>query len=149
MKTKKQLEAKLTLQQRKAALMLVESELADDETRKTQDEISELCDTTRMTLYRWRTQNRDFIDYMNLLADDFLSAHRSEVYKHLMSAVRTGANGRPSIKAIDTFFKRFALLTEKQVVETNDGTGGSNEDIEKDIAELERELGDLDDLENE
>jgi Helix-turn-helix of insertion element transposase len=142
MKTKKQLEAKLTLQQRKAALMLVESELADEETRKTQDEISELCDTTRMTLYRWRTQNRDFIDYMNLLADDFLSAHRSEVYKHLMSAVRTGANGRPSIKAIDTFFKRFALLTEK-VVETSESTGGSNEDIEKDIAELERELDDL------
>jgi hypothetical protein len=134
-----ELEAKLTLQQRKAALLLVENELigaANDE-KKSQEEMAEEVGVGRMTLYRWRTQNKVFIEYMNLIADDFLGSHRAEVYSQLLKTIR---GSQPSIKGIDLFLRRFGLLTDRQVTTTEgENDKRSNEDLAK-------ELEDLDDL---
>jgi hypothetical protein len=75
-----------------------------------------------------------------MLADDMLATHRAEVYAQLMKSIR---GSQPSIKAIDLYLRRFGLLTERQVVENaNDGNNRSNEDLAKELAELDALLED-------
>jgi hypothetical protein len=136
----KELEAKLTLQQRKAALILVENEIIEGGNKKTQEEIASELGVDRITTYRWRTQNSVFIEYMNLIADDMLSSHRSEVYSQLLKLIR---GSQPSVKAIDLFMKRYGLLTERQITSTDD-SGNSRSD-----ADLAKELEEIDDLLND
>lgn len=136
MASMKELEARLTIPQRKAALMLVENEMeTDSENRRTQEEIAEELGITRMTLYKWRTQNRAFIDYKNALADDILSSMRPMVYRQLLKTI-TGP--QPSIKGIDLFMRRFALLTDKTVQEVADTSGNDDKDVAKSIEEIEK-----------
>lgn len=135
-KRMKALEAKLDGRQRKAALACVEREFAAEDERRGFEEIAAEAGVTRNTLYEWRTQNRNFIDYTNLLADDFLAGERAYVYRQLMKTI---GGSQPSIKAIDLFFKRHGLITERQIVETKDvgGSNGSNVDIANELAELD------------
>jgi DNA-binding MurR/RpiR family transcriptional regulator len=133
-KSKRQLEAKLTAQQRKAALMLVENELADNTVSLSQDEIAEEVGVSRNTLFRWRTQNDDFRDYKNLLSDDFLSEQRTFVYKQLMKLI---GGSQPSVKALDLYLRRHGLLTDRVVTEDTTGNTNTNEDIAKETAELD------------
>lgn len=136
----KELESKLTVQQRKAALLLVENDViavASGE-KKSQEEIAKEVGVDRITTYRWRHQNATFIEYMNLLADDMLSSHRAGVYGQLLKLI----NGKqPSVKAIDLFMKRYGLLTEKVQTTSGPTEPSSNADIEKEIAELGEILG--------
>jgi transposase-like protein len=148
MATIKELESKLNLKQRKAALMLVENELSS-EGKKTQDEIAAELGITRQGLYKWRTQNKAFIEYRNKIADDFLSSMRPIVYRQLMGLI-TGS--QPSIKAIDLFMRRFALLTDKQQVEElGQATARTSKELEESIREIDEALEgiDLEDLDNE
>jgi hypothetical protein len=133
----KELEAKLTLQQRKAALILVENEIIEGGNKKTQEEIASEIGVDRITTYRWRTQNPVFIEYMNLIADDMLSSHRSEVYSQLLKLIR---GSQPSVKAIDLFMKRYGLLTERQITSTDDSSNSRSD------ADLAKELEEIDDL---
>ncbi|WEZ19126.1 phBC6A51 family helix-turn-helix protein [Bacillus subtilis] len=136
----KELESKLTVQQRKAALLLVENDViaAASGEKKSQEEIAKEVGVDRITTYRWRHQNATFIEYMNLLADDMLSSHRAGVYGQLLKLI----NGKqPSVKAIDLFMKRYGLLTEKVQTTTGSTEPSSNADIEKEIAELGEILG--------
>lgn len=135
MASKKQLESKLTLQQRQAALLIVEAELGGPDTQKTQEQIADELGIARMTLYRWRTQNKAFIDYVNLIADDFLASQRSKVYRQLMKLIE---GSQPSVKGIDLYLRRHGLLTDKTVVENKDAEQSrSNEDIAREIEELD------------
>jgi hypothetical protein len=140
-KRRKALEAKLDGRQRKAALACVQREFAAEDERQGFEEIAEEAGVSRNTLYEWRTQNRAFIDYTNLLADDFLAGERAYVYRQLM---RTIGGSQPSIKAIDLFFKRHGLITERQIVETTPagGSNGSNVDIANELAEIDELLSD-------
>jgi hypothetical protein len=141
MASKKELEARLSLQQRKAAFLLIENELEPDGGQtKSQDDLAEEIGCSRMTLYRWRTQNKTFIEYMNLLADDLLSSYRGRVYRRLMQSIDTS---QPSIKAIDIYMKRHGLLTDKTVVETTEYSR-TNEDLAKEMDELDKILEDID-----
>ncbi len=99
-KRMKELEAKLSVQQRKAALTLVENEMMSGKGKRTQEELAEDIGVDRSTVHRWRTQNAVFIEYMNAVADDMLSSHRSEVYAQLIKSIR---GDQPSIKAMDLF----------------------------------------------
>jgi hypothetical protein len=139
MATKKELESRLNLKQREAAFMLVENELALDEDKKTQEEIANELGVTRMCLYKWRTKNKAFIDYKNIIADEFLAEMRPFVYKQLM---RTIGGAQPSIKGIDLYFRRHALLTDKKIIEDNTTDGArSNEDLQKELAEIKALTG--------
>lgn len=140
---KRALEAKLTAKQREAALLCVERELADTDSRMTFDEIAKTIGYSRKELYKWRTQNRAFIEYVNLLCDDFLDSKRAVVYRNLMKLIDPkGENAMPSVKGIDLYLRRHGLLTDKQVVETREvGSSRSTEDIAKDIEELDVLLG--------
>ncbi|WFF76443.1 phBC6A51 family helix-turn-helix protein [Bacillus velezensis] len=136
----KELEAKLTLQQRKAAQIVASNEVTpEDGNKRSQDALAEEIGVSRMTLYRWRFQNPTFIEYMNLIADDMLSGHRSEVYGQIMKLIR---GPQPSVKAIELYLRRHGLLTDRQITSTEtDGGTRSNEDIAKEIEELADIIG--------
>ncbi|QVY62979.1 phBC6A51 family helix-turn-helix protein [Cytobacillus gottheilii] len=136
----RELEAKLTVNQQKAALMLVENDLRSTDEKMTQEEIATELGIDRSTLYLWRTRNKNFIDYKNEISDDFLSEHRSKVYSQLLKLIN---GSQPSVKAIDLYLKRFGLLTEKQVISNDDGSGTrSNDDLAKELEELDELLND-------
>lgn len=136
----KELEARLTPQQIKAAFLLVENDLRDNGEKRTQEDIAEEVGVTYKTVWSWRKSNRNFIDYKNEIADDFLAEYRSGVYGQLMRLIN---GSQPSVKAIDLYLKRFGLLTEKQVTVTEDAGGSrSNEDLAKELAELDDLLDD-------
>ncbi|NHN31141.1 phBC6A51 family helix-turn-helix protein [Paenibacillus agricola] len=138
---KKALEAKLDGRQIRAALLCVQREFVPEEDgRKSYEEIAAEIGVTRQSLYEWRTQKAPFIEYVNLLADDFLSAERAFVYRQLMKTI---SGAQPSIKGIDLFFKRHGLITERQIVETKEaGSSGSNADIANELAEIDELLAD-------
>lgn len=145
MSRKKQLEAKLDPRKRHAALLLVERDLTDDlgGERKTMDEIAAEVGVSRQAIHNWNTQDRNFIEYKNLLADDFLDAKRSLVYRQLMKLIE---GPQPSVKAIDLFMRRHGLLTDRSIVETKEISGGrSNEDIAKELDELDELLAEASD----
>lgn len=138
----KELEAKLTDQQRKAAFMLVENDLKTnkDDTKLTYEEIAEEVGVSYKTIWEWRKKNRNFIAYKNEISDDFLSDNRAKVYGQLMKLIDSP---NPSVKAIDLFMRRFGLLTEKSVVENVDsGTQRSDDAIKRQLAELDDLLDD-------
>jgi hypothetical protein len=138
----KELEAKLTEQQKRAAYILVENDLKPnkDAGKLTYEQIAEDIGVTYKTLWSWKTRNRNFIAYKNEISDDFLSDKRSRVYGQLLKLIEAE---QPSVKAIDLFMRRFGLLTEKTVVENIDGNSQRSDD------DIKRQLEDLDDLLND
>ncbi|MEK5308321.1 phBC6A51 family helix-turn-helix protein [Bacillus sp. FSL M8-0326] len=131
----KQLEAQLSFEKRKAAQACALNEIMPEGgEKKTQEQLAEELGMSRMGLYRWRTQDPAFIEYMNLLADDMLSSHRSEVYGQLMRLIK---GQQPSVKAIDLFMKRFGLLTEKQIITDSTTADESSADIQKEAEALD------------
>jgi len=142
-KRKQELEAKLSGKQRQAALLCVERELAEDTpSRLTLEEIADKIGYTRKQLWQWRTQNRAFIDYVNLICDDFFDSKRVTVYRRLMGLIDPkNENVMPSVKAIDLYFRRCGLLVDRQIVENrNTADTTSTEDISADIKELDHLL---------
>ncbi|RAI96859.1 putative insertion element HTH domain-containing protein [Paenibacillus pabuli] len=137
------LEAQLTVQQRKAAQLLVANEwgelLSEDGRKKSMQELAEEIGIARSTLYEWKAQEH-FIDYVNYLTDINLRGMQSEVNVALMKAIRGGNNGLPSVKAIDLYMRRWALLSDRTIVEDRREDNASNrktdEEIRRDIAEL-------------
>jgi hypothetical protein len=138
----KELEAKLTEQQKKAALILVDNDLKSnkDPSKLTYEQIAEEIGVSYKTIWSWRTQNRNFIAYKNEISDDFLSDKRSMVYGQLLKLI---GGEQPSVKAIDLFMRRFGLLTEKQILVNEDASGSrSNDDLAKELEELDDLLKD-------
>ena len=136
----KALEAKLDAKKRKAAYLLVENELLETGDKRTQEDIAEEVGVTYKTLWSWRTKDQVFIEYKNAIADDFLAEKRAHVYGQLMKLI---GGSQPSVKALDLYLRRFGLLTEKQVTVTEDsGSNRSNEDIAKELEELDELLDD-------
>lgn len=137
------LEAQLTVQQRKAAQLLVSNEwgelLSEDGRKKSMQELAEEIGIARSTLYEWKAQEH-FIDYVNFLTDINLRGMQSEVNVALMKAIRGGNNGLPSVKAIDLYMRRWALLSDRTIVEDRRDEIASNrktdDEIRRDIAEL-------------
>ncbi|QWI73291.1 hypothetical protein ER45_030530 (plasmid) [Bacillus mycoides] len=133
MSSKKELEARLNLTQRQAALMLVENEMGDGE-RRTQEQIAEELGITRMCLYKWRTQNKAFIDYKNMISDEFFAEKRDFVYRQMFKLI---GGAQPSVRAIDLYLRRHGLLTEKHVVEEVGGDNARTADaLSAELAEI-------------
>ncbi|WP_303984537.1 phBC6A51 family helix-turn-helix protein [Niallia circulans] len=137
MSLKKKLEAKLSYEKRKAALACAMNEIMpEDGAKKTQAELAEELGMSRMGLYRWRTQDPVFIEYMGLLADEMLASHQAEVYGQLMRSIR---GRQPSMKAIEIYTKLIGKLADRQIITDNTS---DNQTIE-DINALTNELDDL------
>ena len=143
------LEERLSADQIKAVYMLLDNELAPDNERLTQDEIAEACNVHRATLYRWRTQNQDFIDYRREVMQNYISDMSGLFLKSLRRSIE-GTNGTPSMKALDLFAKIEGLVDSTNRVDVNIGAGGrSNDDLENELAELEKQLEAMEDVDEE
>lgn len=146
-KQKERLEAKLTLQQQRAAVLLVANEwgeLTEDGKKKSQTELAEEIGIVRSTLHAWR-QDDAFTDYVNYLSDRDLNAMRRVANAQLMSLIKGDrTNGIASVKALEMFYKRHGLLTDRQVIETSAEDTGykSDADLDKEIAEIDAMLAD-------
>lgn len=143
-KQRRQLEAELTPQQRKAAQLIVDNDWSEltmeDGKKRTMQEIADDVPCARSTLYEWRAQEA-FSDYVNYLADVRLSAMRSEVNVAVMKLIRGGANGIPSVKALDLYMRRWGLLTDRTVVEDSrefaETRTKTDDEIRKELDELD------------
>lgn len=142
-KRRRILEAQLTGQQKRAAELLVANEwaeLTEYGRKKTMQELADEISIARSTLYEWKA-NESFSDYVNYLTDKQLESMRGEVNVGIMRLIRGGANGIPSVKALDLYLRRFALLTDKTIVEDTRDTvltrQKTDEEVRKDIAELD------------
>ncbi len=132
---RKQLESKLDGRQKLAALAVVEREFAPEDERKGFEEIAAEAGVSRNTLYEWRTQKKEFIDYVNYISDDFLTSKRPIVYKRLMQLID---GSQPSVKAIDLFMRREGLITAQVAVETKDTSAArTNDELAAEIKELD------------
>lgn len=134
----RELESKLTVQQRKAAFLLVENDLRDTGDKVSQEDIAAEVGVHYKTLWEWRKKNRNFIEYKNEIADDFLAEYRSGVYGQMMKLINSS---QPSVKAISLYLQRYGLLTQKQQIETVDPNGArTNEDLEDELKDLDKLL---------
>jgi len=108
----------LTPQQKRAAELIVANEwgeLTDNGKKKTTDELAQEIGIARSTLFQWK-KDPEFNEYLNMISDDQLSGMRTEVNAALMKLVRAPM---PSVKAIELFMKRHALLTDRTLVESD------------------------------
>lgn len=130
----------LTPQQKRAAEMLVQNEWGEltDGKKLSQDQLAERLGIARSTLYEWR-KNPEFVEYMNMLTDDLLNGMRAEVNAALMKLIRMP---NPSVKAIELYMKRHALLTDRTVIE-NESEPPIPRKSDAEIAEEIRKLNDL------
>lgn len=132
----KDLEIKLTAQQKKAAYLLLENELGGKP--KTLDDIAEELGMSRAMLYIWR-QNPDFIAYYHAISQVQLGSQRGEVDAQLMKLIRgTSNNGNPSIKALELYYKLCGQLVSKSEV-----TKTEKPEKSVDVDELKRMLDEV------
>ena len=143
------LEERLSANQLKAVYMLLDNELAAEGDKLTQDEIAEACNVHRATLYRWRTQDQDFIDYRREVMQNYISDMSGLFLKSLRKSI-VGTNGTPSMKALDLFAKIEGLVQTTNQLDVNIGGGGrSNDDLEDELAKLEEQLAEMEDADGE
>src|SRR5690625_455175 len=141
---KDMLEERLNADQLKAVYLLLDNELKAEGDRLTQEEIAAECNTHRATLYRWRTQNQDFIDYRNEVTRNYIS-DMSGLFLNALRRSIEGPNGTPSMKALDLFAKIEGFVDTTNKLDVNIGGGGrSKEDLEDELERLDEQLAELD-----
>jgi hypothetical protein len=151
-KRTKELEAKLTAEQIVAAQLLAvnrfkkrpkefEADGIDvDEAKEAGlcrlsiGDIAAKTSITERQLYNWRTDNSDFIDYVNALSTQAFASYLPEVFeKHLDMTLK----GQGSMKGIELFYKFGGLLVDKSEVKTDD-SGNDRASLEERLAKLRR-----------
>ena len=127
---------KLLPGQREAAVLLMEYQFKAKGERDfdTLEDIADHLGITRMTLYRWRTQDDNFIALVNDLGERYMESKTNEVYNALVGGATAG-----NAKLIEVFLKNRGLLTDR--IEVTDETGG--DDIKDRTSELERRMAEL------
>ncbi|ALC81542.1 phBC6A51 family helix-turn-helix protein [Bacillus gobiensis] len=110
-----ELELSLTDQQKKAAWLLNNNELAAqvEGKKRSYEEIAEEVGISTKTLYNWRKSDRNFIAYQNAISDVTLYSYRSEVDAMLIKLIRGGNNGIGSIKALQLYYQMIGKLVNK------------------------------------
>jgi len=137
-----EIKAQLTVQQMNAAQLLVENEFAGKQ-KRTYEEIAEELGIGVRTLYEWR-KNRAFTLYQSYIADNRLDQFMPTAIAKLQESIEGRSNnGIPSMKALELYFKLSGrLIDRKEIVqsETPKSASRSDEDIRRDLEELDRLL---------
>src|SRR5690625_4145779 len=143
------LEERLTGDQLKAVYLLLDNELQPPSSRLSQEEIAAECNVNRSTLYRWRTQNQDFIDYRREVMQNYISDMSGLFLNSLRRSIE-GTNGAPSMRALDLFAKIEGFVDTTNKLDVNIGGGGrSEEDLEAELERLDEQLAELDEGDSE
>lgn len=125
--------SKFSTQQLAAARLM-----ATPEQKMTNKEIAQAVGISERQLYRWK-ENREFLDLVNDLAEKYMDAFLGEVYREMRKSIMSG-----SVKAMELYLKRSGKLIDRKEVQSDvtiDVTtfdGKSNEDIMREIEEMER-----------
>lgn len=127
---------KLLAGQREAAVLVTEFQFTKKGEREfeTLDDIAFHLGITRMTLYRWRTKDENFIALVNDLGERYMSTKVNDVYSTL---VNTAVDG--NTKSIEMFLKNRGLLADR--VELSDGT--KDDSVKDRTEELEKRMAAL------
>ena len=140
------LEERLTADQLKAVYLLLDNEIKAEGERMSQDDIARECNVNRSTLYRWRTQNQDFIDYRREVTRNYISDMSGLFIEALRKSI-IGTNGVPSMKALDLFAKMEGHVQSGNTVDVNIGSGGrSDDDLESELEKLDEQLKSIEKL---
>lgn len=129
----------LTMQQQKAAYLLIENEMLPSSEQRDLEDISKELGIDRTTLYRWRTQNQAFIEFKKEIAKDYLSDAVGIFAKQLIRSME-GTNGAPSTKALDLYAKMMGFIKSEHSVEITQGGAKTNEQITEELAKLDELL---------
>src|SRR5690625_7346381 len=112
------------------------------------DEITDACNTTRMSLYRWRTRSRDFADFRREIIHDYMSDISGLFFNSLKRSM-VGTNGAPSMKALELYAKIEGLVGPDSKVDDNIGAGGrDSEDLESERERLDEKIAELEGTES-
>ena len=146
MATLQELKSRLTATQIKAAHLLVANSFANRDEKKTLEEIAHECGVSRVELWRWRYDNRDFIKYVEALSDMRLAAYRDLADAQLIKLIQgTSNNGIPSIKALELYYKLAGRLVDRKSIEVDDVSNRPRltaEEVAKGLDELNAILND-------
>lgn len=120
-------ENKLRPLQREAAIALVEYEFTPKKERKTKQEIADEIGTSRKTLHAWDTKDRNFINYKNHIAGQFVDSSLAMVYSKLLESIKNG-----SVRGIETYLKRIGDLDQRSEVTIKNSDDDRSFDERKD-----------------
>lgn len=126
----------LTVQQQKAAYLLLENEMLPTKEQRTLEQIAEEIGVTRNGLYNWRTQNQAFIEFKKEVAKDYLSDAVGIFTKQLIRSME-GTNGVPSSKALDLYAKMMGFIKTEHSVEITQGGAKSDAQIAEELKQLD------------
>ena len=102
--------ARLTGDQITAAELLAVNKFLPKEDRKSIGDIAAASNVSERSLYNWRTNNEDFIEYVNLRAIQVFNSHLPDfMEKHMEMALK----GQGSMKGIELFYKFGGYLVDK------------------------------------
>lgn len=141
-----ELKSALSAQQKKAALLINQNELAGhiDGGKKSYEEIAKEVGIDVKTLFNWRKQDRNFIAYQNAMADITLHSFREEADAMLMKLIRGGNNGLGSIKALHLYYQMTGKLVAKSETTIIDGgqrkPSLTDEEVSEQLVELNKLL---------
>lgn len=124
----------LTEQQIKAAYLLIENELELGKA-KTLEEIASEVGISRQTLYIWRTDDLNFIEFKEKLADQSMAGQHEQVIANLMKSINQG-----SVRAMDLYFSvRGKKVSKSEIVQATVSTTRKPDMTDDEIgAELEK-----------
>ena len=129
---------KLNLAQKRAAEILASNDIH----QMTLQQIAEHVGVSHRTLYRWK-QDKDFVRYQNDIAEQLMEDFLAEAYGTLKGLVRRGRSDHSKIKALELVLKNRGKLTDVHKVEAKIEDNRSNEVIEEEIEQLQKELSRL------
>jgi hypothetical protein len=140
--TKKDLEKRMTANEKKVAYSLVANEYTDKAERKTMQAIADELGISRTALYNIKNKP-DVSRLMCMLSDEHLDVFKVKVDKALTRLIDDGSDRLPSVKAIELFYKLKGLMIDRSI------TGTSEDEVmpqRMTQAELDAELKKLEDL---
>ena len=128
----------LNLAQKRAAEILA----GNDYHEMSLAQIAEHVGVSQRTLYRWK-HDKAFVAYQNELAEQLMEDFVAEAYSTLKGMVRKGRSDHSRLKALELVLKNRGKLTDVHHIEAKIEDTRSNEAIEEEIEQLQKELGRL------
>lgn len=109
-------EQKLRHGQKLAGYLLAYNEFQPKGERLTLAQIADQCGVVEETVRRWKSNDPNFIAYMNSLSSDIMDSYLPLVYSKLIGIINQG-----NAKGIEMFLKRAGDLDSKQEVIVREG----------------------------
>jgi DNA-binding MurR/RpiR family transcriptional regulator len=125
----------LNEKQRQAAQIFATNDIH----KKTVEQIAEEVGVSTRTLYRWK-QDPEFIQYQNMVAEIAMEDIIAEAYAKLKVLMREGKSEKTQLEDLKLILQNRGKLVEKEVHIHDQNDKETQEERERRIIEMEREL---------